>query len=104
MVSPRAAATRLLDRDIHYIWTGINPHWGGSPVEQPGAFWWKMPDDRKTFGLVRDILIGKVIFSLRKGVAFTTAGNMPIRKHHGRAMVIFYRLMMYLCMEHMMCV
>lgn len=42
---PRAAATRLLDRDIHYIWTGINPHWGGSPVEQPGAFWWKMPDD-----------------------------------------------------------
>ena len=44
---PRAAATRLLDRDIHYIWTGINPHWGGSPVEQPGAFWWKMPDDRK---------------------------------------------------------
>lgn len=23
---PRAAATRLLDRDIHYIWTGINPH------------------------------------------------------------------------------
>lgn len=37
---PRAAATRLLDRDIHYIWTGINPHWGGSPVEQPGAFWW----------------------------------------------------------------
>ena len=24
---PRAAATRLLDRDIHYIWTGINPHW-----------------------------------------------------------------------------
>lgn len=44
---PRAAAMRLLDRDIHYIWTGINPHWGGSPVEQPGAFWWKMPDNRK---------------------------------------------------------
>lgn len=44
---PRAAAMRLLDRGVRYIWTGINPHWGGSPVEQPSAFWWKMPDDRK---------------------------------------------------------
>ena len=44
---PRAAAMRLLDRDVRYIWMGINPHWGGSPVEQPGAFWWRMPDDRR---------------------------------------------------------
>lgn len=28
---PRAAAMRLLDRGVRYIWTGINPHWGGSP-------------------------------------------------------------------------
>ena len=48
--------------------------------------------------------IGKVIFSLRKRSGVYNSGNMPIRKHHGRAMVIFYRLMMYLCMEHMMCV
>lgn len=100
---PRAAATRLLDRDIHYIWTGINPHWGGSPVEQPGAFWWKMLMI-ENFWFGQDILIGKVIFSLRKRSGVYNSGNMPIRKHHGRAMVIFYRLMMYLCMEHMMCV
>lgn len=44
---PRIAATKLLDRDINYVWMGINQHWGGSPVEQPGAFWWKMPDNRE---------------------------------------------------------
>ncbi len=44
---PRAAALKLLDKNVNYIWTGINPHWGGSPFELPTAFWWKMPDNRK---------------------------------------------------------
>jgi len=44
---PRVAAMKLLDRNVNYIWTGINAHWGGSPFEPPTAFWWKMPDDRK---------------------------------------------------------
>lgn len=44
---PRAAAKRLLDKGIRYIWTGINPHWGGSPFKLSTAFWWKMPDNRK---------------------------------------------------------
>ena len=44
---PRSAAMGLLDRDVKYLWTGINDHFGGSPFRQPHAFWWKMPDDRK---------------------------------------------------------
>lgn len=44
---PRAAAERLLDKGIRYIWTGINSHWGGSPFKLPTAFWWQMPDGRK---------------------------------------------------------
>ncbi len=44
---PRAAALKMLDKNVNYIWTGINPHWGGSPFELPTAFWWKMPDNRK---------------------------------------------------------
>ncbi len=43
----RAAAVRLLDKGIRYIWNGINTYWGGAPFPQPSGFWWKMPDGRK---------------------------------------------------------
>jgi len=44
---PRSAAIGLLDKDVNYLWTGINDHFGGAPFKQPYAFWWKMPDNRK---------------------------------------------------------
>lgn len=44
---PRAAAIGLLNKGIHYVWSGSNPDWGGAPFKQPYAFWWKMPDGRK---------------------------------------------------------
>ncbi|MBN1185378.1 MAG: hypothetical protein JXB49_24045 [Bacteroidales bacterium] len=43
----RAAATRLLDKGVKYIWNGINTYWGGAPFPQPSGFWWQMPDGRK---------------------------------------------------------
>lgn len=43
----RAAASRLLDKGVKYIWNGINTYWGGVPFPQPSGFWWKMPDGRK---------------------------------------------------------
>lgn len=46
---PRAAATALLDRGIHYLFTGINEDSGGVPFPRPSAFWWKMPDGRRLF-------------------------------------------------------
>jgi hypothetical protein len=46
---PRAGAIALLDRDIHYLFSGINPELGGPPMKVPTAFWWKMPDNRKLF-------------------------------------------------------
>ena len=44
---PRAAAIGLLNKGIHYIWSGSNPYWGGPPFKESYAFWWKMPDGRK---------------------------------------------------------
>jgi hypothetical protein len=44
---PRSAAIGLLDRGVKYLWTGINPQFGGPPFNPPYAFWWKMPDGRK---------------------------------------------------------
>ncbi len=46
---PRSGAMALLDRGIHYLFTGINPDNGGPPQPPPAAFWWKMPDGRKLF-------------------------------------------------------
>ena len=46
---PRAGAAALLERDIHYVFSGINPDFGGRPLRVPTAFWWKMPDQRKLF-------------------------------------------------------
>jgi hypothetical protein len=46
---PRAAALALLDRGVHYLFTGINEDSGGVPFPRPSAFWWKMPDGRRMF-------------------------------------------------------
>jgi hypothetical protein len=47
--TPRAAALALLDRGVHYLFTGINEDNGGVPFPRPSAFWWKMPDGRRMF-------------------------------------------------------
>lgn len=44
----RSLALSLLDKNINRIWLSINLEWGGSPFKQPYAFWWKMPDGRKS--------------------------------------------------------
>ncbi len=46
---PRAGAMELLDRGIHYLFSGINEDSGGAPLARPAAFWWKMPDGRRLF-------------------------------------------------------
>ncbi len=46
---PRAGAIALLDRGVHYLFTGINEDSGGLPFPRPSAFWWKMPDGRRLF-------------------------------------------------------
>jgi hypothetical protein len=44
---PRAGMMALLGVGVEYLWMGINRDTGGSPVPQPSAFWWEMPDGRK---------------------------------------------------------
>jgi len=46
---PRAGAMKLLDRNVQYLFMGINSHNGGPPMRTPSAFWWKMPDGRRMF-------------------------------------------------------
>jgi hypothetical protein len=46
---PRAGARLLLQRGIHFLWTGINSDSGGPPLAAPSAFWWKMPDGQRLF-------------------------------------------------------
>ena len=46
---PRAGAMALLDRNIRFLFSGINGDSGGAPFDRPSAFWWKMPDGRKMF-------------------------------------------------------
>jgi len=46
---PRAGAAALLDREVGYLWMGINSCFGGAPRATPSAFWWRMPDGRRTF-------------------------------------------------------
>lgn len=43
---PAAAAQKLLDRGVRYLWMGPNLHLGGVPFTTPHAFRWKMPDGR----------------------------------------------------------
>jgi hypothetical protein len=46
---PRAGARALLDRGVHYLFSGINSDSGGPPLPRLTAFWWKQPDGRKLF-------------------------------------------------------
>ena len=46
---PRAGALALMDRGVEFLWMAINGDTGGSPLMQPSAFWWQMPDGRKLF-------------------------------------------------------
>ena len=46
---PRAGAVALLDRDVQFLFMGINSESGGPPQKRPSAFWWKMPDGRRMF-------------------------------------------------------
>ena len=46
---PRAGVMALTDVGAEYLWMGLNCDTGGSPVPQPSAFWWQMPDGRKIF-------------------------------------------------------
>ena len=46
---PRAGALALLDRDVRYLFSGINGDSGGAPFERASAFWWRMPDGRRLF-------------------------------------------------------
>jgi len=46
---PRAGAKELLDRGIHFLFSGINSDSGGPPLPRLTAFWWKQPDGRRLF-------------------------------------------------------
>ena len=46
---PRAGALKMLDNQVHFLWTSINGFNGGSPFPSRTAFWWKMPDGRRLF-------------------------------------------------------
>jgi hypothetical protein len=46
---PRAGALAFLDRGVEFLWMGLNCDTGGTPVPQPSAFWWQMPDGRRLF-------------------------------------------------------
>jgi glycosyl hydrolase family 38 len=46
---PRAGARALLDRGVHYLFSGINSDSGGPPLPRLTAFWWKQPDGRRLF-------------------------------------------------------
>ncbi len=46
---PRAGALALMDVGAEFLWMGLNQDTGGSPVPQPSAFWWAMPDGRRLF-------------------------------------------------------
>jgi hypothetical protein len=46
---PRAGAMLLLDHGIGHLLMGINADSGGAPFRRPSAFWWKLPDGRRTF-------------------------------------------------------
>ena len=46
---PRAGAIAMLNRNVPFLWMGINGTNGGTPFRQPSAFWWIMPDRRRLF-------------------------------------------------------
>lgn len=45
----RAGVMALMDRGAEFLWMSINLDLGRSPLPQPSAFWWKMPDGRRIF-------------------------------------------------------
>lgn len=46
---PAAAAERLLDKGVRYLWMGPNPHLATRPFSAPHAFRWRMADGRSLF-------------------------------------------------------
>ena len=46
---PRSGAMAMLDRNVPFLWMGVNATNGAPPFRQPSAFWWKMPDGRRLF-------------------------------------------------------
>ena len=46
---PRAGVMALMDVGAEFLWMGLNCDTGGSPMPQPSAFWWEMPDRRRIF-------------------------------------------------------
>ncbi len=46
---PRAGAKALLDRNVKFLFAGINSDSGGPPLPRLSAFWWKQPDGRRLF-------------------------------------------------------
>ncbi len=50
----RAGVTALANRGIHRLLMGMNPTNGGPPFPAPKAFWWKLPDGRRTFVYIAD--------------------------------------------------
>ena len=46
---PRAGMIAMMDAGAEFLWMGINRDTGGTPVPQPSAFWWEMPDGRRAF-------------------------------------------------------
>jgi len=47
--APRAAALKMLDHDVPFLWMSINGFNGGLPLGSQNAVWWKMPDGRRLF-------------------------------------------------------
>lgn len=43
----RAGVMAMMDQGAEFVWMGLNTDTGGSPVPQPSAFWWEMPDGRR---------------------------------------------------------
>jgi hypothetical protein len=50
----RAGVTALADRGVHRLLMGMNGANGGPPFPAPMAFWWKLPDGRRTFVYIAD--------------------------------------------------
>ncbi|MCX6994196.1 MAG: hypothetical protein NT011_13785 [Kiritimatiellaeota bacterium] len=46
---PRAGIMALMNAGAEFLWMGLNCDTGGSPMMQPGAYWWTMPDGRRIF-------------------------------------------------------
>ena len=50
----RAGVSALADRGVHRLFMGMNGANGGPPFPAPTAFWWKLPDGRRTFVYLAD--------------------------------------------------